>query len=190
MQEVDRQIAEAQAAIGAETLAPVRDETTDKNTNYEWAKAELQHAQVQVKALETREAETRTQEAAYRMSAQQLGEDAIMQEDLESSEKAAQANYLLYVKKQEEARLADALDQRGIVNVTIAEQAVAPALPLWSTGFVLMVGLAGAGITGAGAAFAADYVDESFHTPDEVAAYLGVPVLASLPGSRRGRLMA
>jgi uncharacterized protein involved in exopolysaccharide biosynthesis len=190
VQEVEKQIAEAQAAIGAENLAPVRDETTDKNTNYEWAKAELQHAQVQLKALETREAATGTQEAAYSTMAQSLGEDAITQGDLESSEKAAQDNYLLYVKKQEEARMADALDQRGIANVTIAEQPVAPALPLWSTGFVLMVGLVGAGVAGAGAAFTADYVDVSFRTPDDVVAYLGAPVLASLPRSARGRLMA
>ena len=41
-------------------------------------------------------------------------------------------SYLLYVKKQEEARMDDALDERGIVNVAIAEHPVAPALPVWS----------------------------------------------------------
>jgi capsular polysaccharide biosynthesis protein len=32
-----------------------------------------------------------------------------------------------------------------------------------------------------GLAFAADYLDPAFRTPDEVIAYLGAPVLASLP---------
>jgi uncharacterized protein involved in exopolysaccharide biosynthesis len=189
VQEVEKQVAEAQAAISAESLSPVRDETTDKNANYEWAKSELQHAQVQLRALEARAAATGTQESAYRTMAHELGDDAITQDDLESSEKAAEDNYLLYVKKREEARMADALDQRGIVNVAIAEQPVAPALPLWSAWAVLAIGLAGAGATGAGAAFAADYLDSGFRTPDDVLACLDAPVLASLPRAR-GRLSA
>ncbi len=190
VREVDEQIAQAQAAIAAESTSPVRDETTDKDTHYEWAKSELEKAQVQLKALEAREAATAAQEAAYRTMARQLGEAAIAQEDLASSEKAAEDNYLLYVKKQEEARMADALDQRGIVNVAMAQQPVAPALPLWSACTVLLAGLAAAGAAGTGAAFAADYLDPAFRTPEEVLAYLDAPVLASLPRRVQGRIVA
>jgi uncharacterized protein involved in exopolysaccharide biosynthesis len=181
VQEVDQQIAQAQTAIVAESLAPVRDETTDKNANYEWAKSELQRAQVQLKALEAREAATGAQETAYRAMARQLGEDAITQDDLLSTEKASEENHLLYVKKQEEARMADALDERGIVNVAVVQQPVAPALPVWSPLMVLVIGLVAAGAAGTGAAFTADYVDPAFRTPDDVVAYLDAPVLASLP---------
>ena len=188
VREVEQQIAQAQAAIAAESTSPVRDETTDKDTHYEWAKSELEKAQVQLKALEAREAATAVQEAAYGAMARQLGEAAVTQEDLASSEKAAEDNYLLYVKKQEEARMADALDQRGIVNVAMAQQPVAPALPLWSAWTVLLAGLAAAGAAGTGAAFAADYLDPAFRTPEEVLAYLEAPVLASLPRRVQGRL--
>lgn len=184
VQEVDQQIAQAEATIAAENALPLRDETTDKNAHYEWAKSELQQAQVQLKALQAREAATARQEAAYQEMARQLGEDAITEDDLLSREKAAQDNYLLYVRKQEEARLDDALDERGIVNVAIAEQPVAPALPVWSTWTVLLVGVAAAGAAGTGAAFAVDYVDPAFRDPDDVLAYLNAPVLASLPRSR------
>ena len=51
VQEVDRQIEETRAAIAAEALAPVRDETSDKDPNYEWARIELEKAQVQSSAL-------------------------------------------------------------------------------------------------------------------------------------------
>ena len=190
VQEVDQQIAQANAAIALENTSPLRDETTDKDTHYEWAKAELQQAQVQLKALQARLTATGAQEAAYRTKAQQLGSDAITQEDLQNTEKAAEESYLLYVKKQEEARMGDALDQRGIVNVAIAEQPVAPALPAMSTWAILAVGLAAAGAAGTGAAFAADYVDPAFRTPDDVLAYLNAPVLASLPRTRRGQLLA
>src|SRR5208282_6397399 len=151
VQEVDEQITQAQAAIAAETTSPVRDETTDKNPHHEWATSELQKAQVQWKGLEARAAATGVEELAYRTLTRQLGDDAITQDDLLNSEKAAEENYLLYVKKQEQARMADALDERGIVNVAIAESPVAPALPLWSTLSVMIAGLAVAGAAGAGA---------------------------------------
>ena len=86
--------------------------------------------------------------------------------------------------------MADALDQRGIVNVAIAEQPVAPALPNWSTWAVLVIGLAAAGTAGTGAAFAADYLDPALHTPEDVVRLLNTPVLASLPRNMRGRLLA
>jgi len=190
VQEVDQQIAQNEATITAESALPLRDETTDKSVHYEWAKSELQRAQVQLKALQAREAATSTQEASYQVMARQLGEDAITQDDLLSTEKAAQESYLLYVKKQEEARMDDALDERGIVNVAIAERPVAPALPVWSAWTVLVIGLAAAGAAGTGAAFAADYVDPAFRTPDDVLAYLHSPVLASLPRRARGELSA
>jgi uncharacterized protein involved in exopolysaccharide biosynthesis len=190
VQEIEKQIAQAQAAIAAENLAPLRDETTDKNVHYEWAKSELQRAQVQLKALQARAAATGTQEAAYRVTALQLGNDAIQQDDLLNSEKAAQEAYLLYVKKQEQARMADALDERGIANVAIAEQPVAPALPELSTLTLLAVGLVAAGTAGTGAAFAADYIDPAFRDPDDVLAYLDAPVLASLPRIGQGRISA
>jgi len=190
VQEVDQQIAQNEAMIAAENALPLRDETTDKNEHYEWAKSELQQAQVQLKALQAREAATSTQETAYRAMTQQLGEDAVTQDDLLSTEKAAQDNYLLYVKKQDEARMDDALDQGGIVNVAIAEHPVAPALPVWSAWTVLAIGLAAAGAAGTGAAFAADYLDPAFRTPEDVLAYLNSPVLASLPGETRRKLSA
>jgi len=190
VQEVEQQIAETQAMIAAENAAPLRDETSDKNSHYEWAKSSLEQAQVQLKGLQAREAATVKQEAAYRQVATQLGEDAIAQDDLVSREKAALDNYLLYVKKQEEARMDDALDERRIVNVTVAEHPVAPALPMWSAWTVLAIGFVAAGAAGTGAAFAVDHLDPSFRTPDDVLLYLNSPVLASLPRKTRGEYLA
>jgi uncharacterized protein involved in exopolysaccharide biosynthesis len=190
VQEVEQEIVQAKAAIAAERLSPVRDETTDQDANYEWAKAELQKAQVEMKGLEARKATTGALVAGYRAQAGQLGEDAIAQDDLTSSEKAAEENYLLYVKKREEARMGDALDEGGIVNVAIAEQPVVPALPVWPAGMVMLVGMVAAVASGTGAAFAADYLDPALRTPEEVLACLEIPVLASLPEGMGRRLSA
>lgn len=144
LQEVEQQILQAEATIAGQKLTPVRDETTDKNADYEWAKAEAQKARVELKGLQARELAANQQLIEYRSQARQLGEDAITQDDLMSSEKAAQDNYLLYVKKREEARMGDALDEDGIVNVAIAQQPVAPALPVWPAASVVMVGFVAA----------------------------------------------
>ena len=190
VQEVEHQILQAKAAIAAERETPLRDETTDQNANYEWAKAEMQKAQVEMKGLEARRATTRARLVVYRILARQLGEDAIVQDDLTSIEKAAQENYLLYVKKREEARMGDALDEGGIVDVAIAEQPVVPALPVWPAGVIVLVGFAAALTSGTGAAFAADYLDPALRTPEDVVACLKIPVLASLPEKMGRRLSA
>ena len=185
VQEVEQQIVQAKAAIAAETVNPLRDETTEKDANYEWAKAELQKSRVELKGLEAKAATTSTQLTGYQAMARQLGADAITQDALQSSEKAAEDNYLLYMKKREEARMGDALDRGGIVNVAIAEEPVVPALPVWPAWVVVAGGFLAAGASGAGAAFARDYLDPAFRTPEEVQACLDVPVLASLPKNGR-----
>jgi capsular polysaccharide biosynthesis protein len=85
------------------------------------------------------------------------------------------------VNKREEARIGDALDQGGILNVTIAERPRVPALPARSGLFFGLLGFVLAGTMSTSLAFAADYLDPALRTPDEVTACLGSPVLASLP---------
>ncbi len=190
VQEVERQIGQAQSAISAAEAAPVKDETTDKNTHYEWAKLELERSNVQLRSLQARQAATATQESEYRKLTTKLGEDSILQQDLLNREKAAEENYLLYVKKQEEARMNDALDERGIVNVVIAEQPEAPALPAMAGWTVVAIGIVAAGGAGASAAFLADYLNPGFRSPDDVTAYLKMPILASLPSVAHRSLSA
>ncbi len=185
VQEVDRQIAETRATIAAEELSPVRDETTDQDATHEWARAELAKGQVELSGLEARTQATRVMRSSYQRTAQRLGDRAIVQEQLRRNLKAAEEKYLLYANKREEARIGDALDQGGILNVTIAEQPTAPALPSHSRAGLALLGFLFAGAVSTGMAFTADYLDPAFRTPDEVIAYLGTPVLASLPRKAR-----
>jgi uncharacterized protein involved in exopolysaccharide biosynthesis len=85
----------------------------------------------------------------------------------------------LYVHKREEARISDALDQRGILNVAMAEQPVVPALPSRSSLSVAFLTLLLAGTLSFFTAFVVDLMDPSFRRPDELASYLGIPVLAT-----------
>ena len=87
----------------------------------------------------------------------------------------------MYLHKREEARISDALDQRGIVNVALAQKPEVPALPAKSAFSLALMSLLIAGGCSLSIAFAFDYLDPSFRTPDELANYLGAPVLAALP---------
>jgi uncharacterized protein involved in exopolysaccharide biosynthesis len=181
VQEVDQQIAETKQAITTEELTPLRDETTDQDPTHEWTRAELLKAQVDLDSLHSRAAAINTVVSAYRQTAQQFGDRAIQQDALLRNLKTAEQKYLLYENKREEARIGDAMDSGGILDVTIAELPTVPALPTHSLSFVVLFGLIVAGGSGTGLAFVADYTSPAFRTPEEVTSYLDVPVLASLP---------
>jgi uncharacterized protein involved in exopolysaccharide biosynthesis len=181
VQEVEQEIAETGASIAAEALTPVRDETSDKDPNYEWARLEMEKAQVQRDGLRARQSDAAVQVASLRQVAEQMQSESVDQQDLMRTAKAEEDNYLLYLRKREEARIGDALDERRILNVAIVEPPVAPALPTHSVVlyFVLAFGLAMA--FSVAIAFTTEYFDPTIRTPDEAHVVLEVPVLAWLP---------
>jgi len=181
VEEIDEQIAQTRAAIAAEDLKPLRDELTESNPEFEWASSERMKALVELQVLLKRQGVLRTQLAAYRQTAEKYGESVLTQGDLERKLKAAEDKYLLYSNKREEARIGDALDENGILNVALAEEPRVPALPTWPLWAASCLSFAGACVFSTGMTFVADYFDPSFRTPDEVFDLLGSPVLASLP---------
>ena len=70
---------------------------------------------------------------------------------------------------------------RRILNVAVAEAATVPALPVTSPLLLILAGGVLALLLSSMSAFAADYFDQSFRTPDEVIHYLDMPVLAAFP---------
>lgn len=185
VQELDEQIRQTEAAIAGERLTPIHDTTTAPNPDYQWGEGELIKAQVELEVLAARSAASDHVVNSYREAAFRLGNEAVTQEQLIRNMKAAEDKYLLYENKREEARIGDALDAGGILNVAIAEAPIVPSLPVHSYLHWAMLGMACAVVAGTGAAFASDYLDPRFRNVQEVAAYLGAPVLASLPSQKR-----
>jgi capsular polysaccharide biosynthesis protein len=110
----------------------------------------------------------------------------MVQQDLQRTARTEEETYLLYQRKEEEARINDALDRGGILNVTIAEPPSVPALPARSFLYYSLLGVLLATMGSIGLAFTADFLDTTFRTPDEVPTFLGSPVLASIPQNGRG----
>lgn len=184
VQETDKQIAETRSEIATEESKPPQEKTTDEDPTYEMLRSELAKAREELVGLNARAAASRTVANEYRLNARNLEQEGLQQEDLERNEKTQEDNYLLYLNKREEARISDALDRHGILNVAIAEKPLVPALPVQSptktAGITFLLGF----FVSIGAGFIVDYASPTFRTPDEVAGYLDVPVLASLPKSK------
>ena len=181
VQEVDQEVEQTRRSIDSEAQTPLRDETTDKDPNYEWARMELEKSQVEGEGVRARLAKGAAQIATLRSSAEQMQADAIAQQQLLRNVKSDEENFLLYRRKLEEARIGDALDERRILNVAIVEPPVAPALPSHSMLFWFVVSLALAAPAGIGAGAAAEYFDPTVRTPQEADDLLEAPLLAWLP---------
>ena len=183
VQEVEQQIADAKSAIGAEESKPIHDETSDQNPDYQWVQAELTKAHTDLSGLKARASAATAVAAEYHAKAQSLDQSVVTQQNLSQDAKTQEDNYLLYERKREEARISNALDLGGILNVAFAEQPVVPALPKRSPLSVALLTLLLAGAFSVSTAFVLDFMDPTFRTPDELAGYLGAPVLAALPKS-------
>jgi len=185
VQEAETEIAESRKAIAQAEQSPVEEVTTDRPPVQDWMATELAKAEVDGAALEARAEAAARVVRHYEESAHRLDEKGAQQDDLIRNVKTAEDNYLLYLRKREEARISDALDSKRIVNVSVAEAATVPALPTLHLGWLLVGSFFAAGIVSVGSAYAADRLDPLFRGPDELSRYLEVRVLAEIPRSAR-----
>ena len=183
---VDSQIRDARAAIAKAEETPVEQITTDRLPAQDWMSTELSRAETDRVALNAQADATAQIVRRYQGLARTIDAKGAQQSDLVRNVKTAEDNYVLYVRKREEARISDALDSKRIVNVAIAEAATVPALPTLHLAWMLIGGFFAASVVSVGAAYAVDRLDPLFHTPDELYRYLDTKVLASIP-SGEGR---
>ncbi len=181
VQDVEAQITLTKSAIQAAEKSPVREQDTDQNPTYLWITEELAKAKTDLASEEAQEQATSQIVRNYQNQAISLNQKGLLESDLLRTAKAEETNYLLYQNKGEEARISEALDNKRIVNVAIAEAVTLPELPVHSPWLYVVLGLLLAAMVSMGLAFTLDYLDPSFRTPNEVEDYLDVPVFASIP---------
>jgi uncharacterized protein involved in exopolysaccharide biosynthesis len=181
VQDLEQQIADLRASIEKEETAPLRDETTDENPTHIWVRSEMERARADLAGLKARASALTTTIASVNQSARELEQQSVVEANLQRDEKAAEDSYLLYLRKREDFRIADALDRKGMLNVEVVQAASVPALPESSRLGVLLGGLVLALFVSTGAVFGAEMLNSSYRTPQEVVNYLNLPVLASLP---------
>lgn len=181
VRDLEEQIAQTKKAIEAAEKSPLRDETTDRDPTYEALRTELAKAKTELAATEARARAITRLIDTYRRQAEQLEHKEISHQDMLRTVKADEDNYLLYLHKEEEARISDALDRQRFSNVVVAEPATAPLKPEPRGLPFLIVGTMLATLASVMIALFVDRWDPSFRTPEEVESFLGSPVLAAFP---------
>lgn len=181
LRDIRREIEETRQSIATELKAPVRENATDRNPLLDWAKNQLAQTNADLAGAQARMKSDENAFSGYQQTAERLMRQSVMQRTL-LREAALQAeNYLTYSKRQEAARIAEELNARGIVNVTLASPPYAPALPAMPLSEDILLALLAAMFTGSVAGVAAEYLDNQIRTPEQLEDAIEVPVLAALP---------
>jgi uncharacterized protein involved in exopolysaccharide biosynthesis len=180
LQDLQKQIEDVKRAIDEAQNTPLVEQTTDTNPAYDWLTVELAKARSELASLKAGSNARAEAVQEYRSMVLDLDQKNFKRADLVRAQKSAEENYLLYQRKQEEARIEEELDKQRIVNVAIAEEPSVPVLPNpapipFKFGFVI------AGFLSLGCGLLTDYYDRTFHTPEDVERYLGIPLLAAMP---------
>jgi uncharacterized protein involved in exopolysaccharide biosynthesis len=141
VQELDQELATTEAALAAAQGSPLRDQTTDLNPTHQWIDSELAKTRADLRSLQARAGKLTGIVQYYSEQAHNMERQHLRYESLARDAKAAEENYLLYVRKREEARISNALDQLRILNVRVVEPPTHPYLPRHSNEFYLLAGL-------------------------------------------------
>jgi uncharacterized protein involved in exopolysaccharide biosynthesis len=179
VQEIDAQIAAARAALAEKSQ--LHEETTDRDPTYEWTRAELAKSGADLAGLQARARAMALAVRSYQANARLLASKEVIQADLMRAVKAAEDNYMLSLRKEEEARISDALDRGRILNVAVADKATVPTLPSNHRLRIVLFGALLAAFFSMALAFVAERTDPTFRTPDEVVSILNTPVVAAIP---------
>lgn len=182
VQDIDKKIADTKASIAAEESRPLREETTNQNTAFEWIRTELAKAEAQLQGLLARKQADASILSGEDQNLRSLNVNTVKEQELMRAAKAAETNYLLYSQKREEARISDQLDASKILNVVVVQKAFVPAAHVHQRAKIGMIGALAAVILSLAIVLLADSLDPRFRSVHELASYLNVPVLAAIPG--------
>ena len=152
------------------------------NPTIRFAQQGLRSVESELRSLKDEEGSLRTQIGGYeaRLDTSPKRQQEMQQPSLEYN--AVNERYQALLKRAEEARLAENLERgQNTEQFRVLDAAIPPAQPaapnrLW----LLMMGLVMAGALGLGAIIAAEKLDTTFHTVEEVQAFTGLPTLARI----------
>lgn len=111
------------------------------------------------------------------LSTKQVEYDRLVREVKQQEE-----NYILYLRKTEEARIQEQQDTSRVSNISVTQWAEVPSVPIFPKRFLMLVlsliiGLL-VGVSGASVAY---YVDHAVKTPEDIIRNCQTHVLASIP---------
>ncbi len=157
VREVDRQIEDTRRMLEQEQQARVVDRTSALNPLRQSLKSDLLRTEAELAGLMAKRDKLAGDLRQVRAGLVKLERITAEHDDLARQVKLAEENFLLYERKREESRLADAMDREKILNVSIVEQAAPPAVPVdQHRAALLLLGAVMAALASLGLALAID----------------------------------
>ena len=182
VKEVDEQIRITTEALAKAQQTTYSEQASDINPLRQNLEAELAKARVEQTGRYALRENLEAQVRQYQEQLARLKGATTIHDDLSREVKKADETYQLYAQKQEESRISDELDKQKISNVTIAEAATVPHVPnKTNRPLTVLLGAAMGLILGIGCAITAEFFRETIHTPRELEALTGIPVVATVP---------
>lgn len=176
VQQIQRQIAAAQEKLGTKDFG-----SDDKPALVEGEPA--------LASLHQKAETLRGQLEQLRGQLKRLNENSLRVESLQRDIELHDANYRRYAEHLEQARIDQSLESQRISNISIVQPATHSVKPIRPKKLLnLSLGLVVAVFGGVCLAFAAEYLDHSFRTPEEIERTLDLPTLASIPRMERSQL--
>jgi uncharacterized protein involved in exopolysaccharide biosynthesis len=189
LHDIDRKIQQAKRIIANESATHIQEQSTQNNPIYQTLESDLLQAKTTLASLEGRKRELQQQVHDYRQASQRFSELEIEVERLKREVRVNEEAYLAYVKREEAARFADAMDRHRIANISVAEPAYVPLKPVAPRKKLnVLLALVLGSSAGLAMASLAEYLDHTFQTREEVERHLGLPVLASIPTVKQWEL--
>ena len=179
---IKSQIARVEEAILQEEKAQRPEVGAEISRSLSSLSTDLTRARFEEIGFRTREKELTTVVDALKTRLQQLEQAALTHEALKRRWQLYHENYLLYSRKQEEARISEALDREKVTNVSVIDPATVPlraARP--NRKMNLAIGLFLALVVSFGTAFGLGHFDRVIRSRGDIERRLNVPVIASIP---------
>jgi uncharacterized protein involved in exopolysaccharide biosynthesis len=182
VQEVDKQIDNTNASLAAMLAQRGVENTTDVNPAWQQVQSSILENRIERKALEAKSEKLNANVVDLRGQLKELEALEVPFNSLEESVDQARSNFELYSEKRDQAQIEDAMDERKIVNVGIAESPTttfhaASPQPVLNAA----IGLLSAIFLAAGAIYLAEMGRSNFATPRELESFSQFPVLATIP---------
>lgn len=152
-----------------------------KNTDAENRRAEITRIQVELEPLQVRVAEMSKVLARVESDLHNLDSRTGEFHDLRRVAALNETSYQTYLKKVEEARIAEDMDKKKMTNISVVQPATVPVAPaqtnkkkIYGIGFFASVAFS------FGLAFVSEYLPQGLTTPHAAAKRLELPVLLSI----------
>lgn len=180
VQEVDQQIRDTLAALDEAKRTSNIEQSSDINPLRQTLETDLAKARLELAGAKAKRDDLVHQLADYQTRLERLDQATTRNADLQRELKTSEDNYQLYARKQEEARIANELDQDKITNVALAEKPIPQRAPIGpNRSLVILLGLLLAMFVSLTVVFIAELVRDTVHTPRELELLADLPVIAT-----------